>query len=115
MTSPLSTARRPVALRRLADAATWLTTPLLPEDYLGLINPLWSTSELRRRVQSVRLETADAATIVIRPGHLWTGHLPGQWIRIGVDLDGVRHWRTVSLSDAPGRADGRIRLIVQAT
>jgi ferredoxin-NADP reductase len=109
MTTPLSTARRPAALRRLADAATWLTTPLLPEDYLGLINPLWSTEELRGRIESVRLETADAATIVIRPGRMWTGHRAGQWIRIGVDIDGVRHWRTFSLSDAPGRAGGGAR------
>jgi stearoyl-CoA 9-desaturase NADPH oxidoreductase len=124
MTSPLSTARRPAALRRLADAATWLTTPLLPEDYLGLINPLWSTEELRGRIESVQLETTDAATIVIRPGRTWTGHRAGQWVRIGVDLDGVRHWRTFSLSSAPDRADrtsrrnratGTVAITVKAT
>ena len=115
MTAPLSTARRPAALRRLADAATWLTTPLLPEDYLGLINPLWSTEELRGRIEAVRLETADAATIVIRPGRTWTGHRAGQWIRIGVDINGVRHWRTFSLSDAPGQADGARRDRATAT
>src|SRR5689334_16621475 len=43
-------------------------TPLLPDDYLELINPLWSTQELRGRVERVEPETDDAATIVIKPG-----------------------------------------------
>ncbi|MEO5876067.1 MAG: ferredoxin reductase [Streptosporangiaceae bacterium] len=79
-----------------------LTTPLLPEDYLGLINPLWSTTELRGRITEVRRETAESATLVIKPGAGWPGHRPGQWLRIGVDINGVRHWRSYSISCAPG-------------
>jgi ferredoxin-NADP reductase len=79
-----------------------LTTPLLPEDYLGLINPLWSTTELRGRITEIRRETAEAATLVIKPGSGWPGHRPGQWLRIGVDIKGVRHWRSYSISCAPG-------------
>lgn len=114
MTTPHAIApSRPSVQRRLVGAAQWLTTPLLPEDYLGLINPLWSTAELRGRVETVRPETADAATLVIRPGRDWTGHRPGQWIRIGVDIDGVRHWRTYSLSSPP-REDGCLTITVKA-
>ncbi|WP_315987328.1 ferredoxin reductase [Actinomadura sp. HBU206391] len=108
------TARRSVYLRRLAGAARCLTTPLLPDDYLGLCNPLWSASELRGRVEAVRPETADAATIMIRPGLNWVRHKPGQWVRIGVDIEGRRHWRTYSLSSEPERPDGRITITVKA-
>ena len=33
------------------------TSPLLPDDYLELINPLWSTRELRGRIE--RIEPRD--------------------------------------------------------
>ena len=45
-----------------------LFTPLLPDDYLELINPLWSTQELRGRIERIERETADAVTVVIKPG-----------------------------------------------
>jgi ferredoxin-NADP reductase len=88
-----------------------LTTPLLPEDYLTLANPLWST-ELRGRVVAVRRETARATTLRIRPGRRWTGHRPGQYVRVGVDVDGVRHWRSYSLTGLPDDRD--LRITVQA-
>ncbi|GAA0975084.1 ferredoxin reductase [Acrocarpospora macrocephala] len=104
----------PTVLRRLAKAAHWLSTPLLPEDYLGLLDPLWSAEELRGRVEGVYRETADAATLVIRPGRGWSAHRPGQWVRIGVDIQGRRHWRTYSLSSPPERPDGCFTITVKA-
>jgi len=86
--------------RRVAEA---LATPLVPEDYLELIDPLRAGADLRGRIVDVRPETADAVTVVIRPGRGWLGHVPGQYIRIGIDIDGVRHWRAYSLTH---RADG---------
>ncbi|WP_182907688.1 ferredoxin reductase [Microbispora sp. H13382] len=103
-----------VLLRRLATAAHWLTSPLLPEDYFELINPLWAAGELCGRVEVVHAETADTVTLVIRPGRGWVTHRPGQWVRIGVDIDGRRHWRTFSLSSAPGRSGGRVTVTVKA-
>ena len=58
----------------LAERVSWsgvrkigarLTTPLHPDDYLSLINPLWTARELRGRVEKVVPETEDAATLVI--------------------------------------------------
>jgi ferredoxin-NADP reductase len=92
----------------------WLTTPLLADDYLGLVNPLWSARELRGRVEAVRAETVDSATLVIRPGREWSGHRPGQYVGIGVDIGGVRHWRTYSLTSVPGGVDGCITVTVKA-
>jgi ferredoxin-NADP reductase len=85
-------------------------TPLLPDDYIEMINPLWSTQELRGRVERVERETDDAATIVIRPGWKWGGHQPGQYLRIGVVVDGIHHWRAYSLTSDPGRPDGCISI-----
>jgi stearoyl-CoA 9-desaturase NADPH oxidoreductase len=96
--------------RRVLKALSTLSTPLLPDDYLEMLNPLWSTRELRGRVEEVRRETEDAATILIKPGYRWPGHKPGQYIRIGVDIDGVRHWRAYSLTSDPYREDGLISI-----
>jgi stearoyl-CoA 9-desaturase NADPH oxidoreductase len=85
-------------------------TPLLPDDYLELVNPLWSTQELRGRIERVEAETGDAVTLHIKPGWEWPGHEPGQYLRIGVQVDGVHHWRAYSLTSDPGRADGQISI-----
>src|ERR1700754_2323761 len=90
-----------------------LTTPLLPSDYLELLNPLWSTRELRGKIVAIEPETPDAATVRIKPGYRWTGHEPGQYLRIGVDIKGRRHWRAYSLTSEPDRADGTISITVK--
>jgi len=101
-------------IRRVLKAAGALTSPLLPDDYLEMINPLWSTRELRGRIEKVREETANAATVLIKPGYRWPGHKPGQYVRIGLDIDGVRHWRAYSLTSDPLREDGLISITPKA-
>jgi len=96
--------------RKVAEAATH---PLVPADFLDLFAPLRPGAELRGRVEQVLPETPDAATLVIRPGADWAGHVPGQYVRIAVDVDGVRCWRAYSLTHGP-RRDGRISITVKA-
>ena len=69
-TDPRPTTARPrVALRdRVLKLVEFATTPLLPSDYLDLIDPLRSGADLRGRIEAVLPETRDAATLVIRPG-----------------------------------------------
>jgi ferredoxin-NADP reductase len=86
------------------------THPLRPDDYLELINPLWSTRELRGRIVRIAHETRDAVTVLIKPGWEWERHRPGQYLRLGVGVDGVHHWRAYSLTSDPGRADGYIAI-----
>src|SRR5215213_11480492 len=93
----------PKLQRRLLNAIRAFTSPLLPDDYLELINPLWSTRELRGKIESIDAETPDAATVTIRPGYEWEGHQAGQYLRIGLDINGRRHWRAYSLTSDPGR------------
>jgi ferredoxin-NADP reductase len=102
------------ALReRLLRVAELAATPLVPADYLDVFNPLRAGADLRGRIEEIHPETADAATIVIRPGADWAGHVPGQYLRIGIDVDGVRLWRAYSLTHGP-RQDGRISITVKA-
>ena len=113
ISSPSPRATRPTLRGRLLQLAERATSPLLPADYLDLFDPLRPGADLRGRIVEVHPETADAATIVIRPGADWAGHVPGQYVRIGVDVDGVRQWRAYSLTHGP-RADGNISITVKA-
>ncbi|KGN41459.1 ferredoxin reductase [Knoellia aerolata] len=114
----LAPSRRPARLAGLLDGARKvaeaIATPLVPSDYLDLIDPLRAGAELRGRIVSVAHETADAATITIRPGKGWLGHRPGQYIRIGIDIDGVRHWRAYSLTHRADASDGLISITTKA-
>jgi len=110
---PGGTALRGRLGERAARLAALVTTPLVPADYLDLVAPLRAGADLRGRIEEVHPETRDAATIVIRPGADWAGHVPGQYLRIGIDIDGVRRWRAYSLTHGP-RPDGRISITVKA-
>jgi ferredoxin-NADP reductase len=94
--------------------AELVTTPLLPSDFLDLLDPLRSGADLRGRIEAVHPETKDAATVVIRPGRGWRPHTPGQYVRLGVDVDGVRQWRAYSVTSDLTRTDGCISITVKA-
>jgi ferredoxin-NADP reductase len=98
------------ARRRVLGMIRSFTSPLLPDDYLELVNPLWSTRELRGRVERVERETPDAVTVTIKPGWEWPGHRPGQYLRLGIEVDGIHHWRAYSLTSDPRREDGCISI-----
>src|SRR6202161_1466419 len=100
------------ALRTLARR---IAPPLLPDDYLRLANPLWSARDLRGRVLDVRRETHDSATLVIKPG--WGFSLdyhPGQYIGIGLLMDGRWRWRSYSLTSSPHRSTRTVTITVKA-
>jgi ferredoxin-NADP reductase len=99
---------------RFLQLAERITTPLVPADYLDIVDPLRSGAELRGRIVHIHPETRDAVSLVIKPGRDWRTHTPGQYIRIGVDVDGVRQWRAYSLTSATGRSDGCIAITVKA-
>lgn len=100
-------------LRGLAARAT---TPLLPDDYLKLLNPLWTARELRGEVVDVRRETEDSATVTIKPGWGFSAdYQPGQYVGIGLRVDGRWHWRSYSLTSIPQRDKKHITITVKAT
>ncbi len=99
----------------LRSIAARITTPLLPDDYLRLANPLWSARELRGRVLEVRRETEDSATLVIKPGWGFSfDYQPGQYIGIGLLVDGQWRWRSYSLTSTPVTRASIIAITVKA-
>lgn len=100
---------------RVAKFAERVTTPLVPSDYLDVIDPLRSASDLRGRIVAIHPETRDAVSVVIKPGRAWHTYVAGQYVRVGVDVDGVRQWRAYSLtSTTRQRSDGHIAITVKA-
>lgn len=92
-----------------------MTTPLLPDDYLHLLNPLWTAREIRGRIVKVIPETEDAATLVIKPGWGWSfDYLPGQYMGIGVQVDGRWAWRSYSITSEPKEDQGHVAITVKA-
>jgi len=89
-------------------AVRQLFSPLRPDDYLEMINPLWTTKELRGKVERVEPQGSEAVSVLIRPGYEWVGHKPGQYVRLGLVIDGRYHWRAYSLTSDPAPDDGLI-------
>ncbi|MEU5689329.1 stearoyl-CoA 9-desaturase [Streptomyces venezuelae] len=104
----------PALVRGLLTAVSWLTSPLTPDDYLGLVNPLLDARFPVGRVTAVSPETADVGTLTLRPGRGWSGHRAGQYLPVDVEVGGVWHWRTYSLTSVPGREDGLLTITVKA-
>ena len=99
----------------LRSLAHRITTPLLPDDYMKLANPLWSARELRGRILQVRRETHDSATLIIRPG--WGfgfDYEPGQYMGIGLLVDGRWRWRSYSLTSSPVKGARTVTITVKA-
>ncbi|WP_250031387.1 ferredoxin reductase [Paractinoplanes maris] len=108
-----------MAVIRTVRTGAWrvvelITTPVVPADYLDVIAPLRNARVLRAKIDAVRPETETSVTLVLRPGRGWVRHEPGQYVRVGVDVDGVRQWRSYSITSAPERRDGRFTITVNA-
>ncbi|OJF11871.1 ferredoxin reductase [Couchioplanes caeruleus] len=99
-----------MALTRTLRSGAWrvvelITTPLVPADYLDAVVPLRNPDVLRAKIVGVHAETAHSVTLTLRPGRGWRPYTPGQYVRLGVDVDGVRLWRSYSVTSAPRRDD----------
>src|SRR2546428_4353154 len=99
---------------RLSALPDLLASPLRTSHYLELVNPLWTTHQLKARVVSLWDETASARTLPLRPGGKWRRPRAGQHVRVGVPVGGMHHTRTYSISSAPGRDDECITITVKA-
>ncbi len=90
----------------LNDARSW-------DRLLAPVNPLWSVSECRARVVRVVQEAAGVTSLWLRPNRHFKGFKAGQHVLLELEIDGVRHGRCFSFSQAP-RADGLLRLTIKA-
>jgi ferredoxin-NADP reductase len=73
-----------------------LTTPHGVDRYVELVRPAFSLREVRAEVVAVRRATARSVTLTLRPNANWAGFRAGQFVRLSVEIDGVRHTRPYS-------------------
>jgi stearoyl-CoA 9-desaturase NADPH oxidoreductase len=79
--------------------------------YLELIRPEFTVRDARAQVVAVRRQTARSVTLSLSPNSAWRGFRAGQFVRVGVEIDGVRRTRTYSPASSE-RADGLLELTV---
>jgi stearoyl-CoA 9-desaturase NADPH oxidoreductase len=94
----------------LADA---LTTPHGVDRYVELVRPAFSLREVRAEIVAVRRPTARSVTLTLRPNDNWQGFSAGQFVRLSVEIDGVRHTRTYSPASS-AHVDDLIELTAHA-
>lgn len=94
----------------------WLShlgvSPLAFDDTIGLINPLLTVHTMHARVIAKTPETATACTLVLQAGPAFAGIQPGQFVMIGVTIQGVRHRRAYSPRAVQGHPN-RFAITVQ--
>jgi ferredoxin-NADP reductase len=90
-----------------------LAAPHGVDRYLELIRPSWSLRETRAEVIEVRRQTADSVTLTLCPNENWKGFGTGQFVRLTVEIDGVRHTRCYSPACSEHAPD-RIEITVKA-
>ncbi|MBB3664181.1 ferredoxin-NADP reductase [Prauserella sediminis] len=99
-------ATRPGSLpASLASLAEKLLTPHGVDRYLELIDPMLVRSEIRGEVVALRRPTRDSITLTVRPSRAWRGFAAGQFVRVTVDIDGVRRTRCYSPAGSAHRGD----------
>ncbi len=106
----------PVLTRRLLGSSfvDLLLGPYGVDRYLELIRPDLALHEARARVVSIERQTPRSVTVALRPNAAFTGFRAGQFLRVGVDIDGIRRTRTYSPASSEHRADGGLELTVTA-
>lgn len=92
---------------RLAAA---LTYPHGVDRYLEQFAPTASLTEVRAEVIAIRHQTADSVTLSLRPNGNWRGFRAGQYLRLTVEIDGVRRTRCYSPANSTHATDGLIEL-----
>ena len=99
-------------MSKLASIAEALLTPHGMDRYLELVDPMLVRREIRGVVTDVRRQTADTVTLTLRPSRTWRGFTAGQYVRVSIDIDGVR--RTRCYSPAGSQHRGGLELTIKA-
>ncbi|MFD4430071.1 ferredoxin reductase [Nocardia sp. NPDC058497] len=105
--------RRFRSVRRLLSLVDAMATPHNLDRYLELVNPMASVRDLRAEVVDVHRQTRETVTLILRPTWQWEGFDAGQFVQVGVVVDGVRHTRCYSPASSRYRDDGRIELTIK--
>lgn len=95
---------------KLLDA---LTAPHGSDRYLELVRPTWSRGDARAEVIAVNRRGTGSVTLRLQPNARWRGFRAGQFIRLGVEIDGVRETRCYSPACSE-TSDNEIEITVRA-
>jgi ferredoxin-NADP reductase len=94
-----------------------LTSPHGVDRYLELVNPMWVVHDVRARILSIEHETRagePVVTLTLEPSSAWRGHEAGQYVQVGVEVDGARRTRCFSVSSAESGPGDLITLTMRA-
>ena len=83
-----------------------LTTPHGVDRYLELVNPMWVVNDVRARIVDIKRETkagAPVATVPLEPSAGWRGPAAGQYVPVGIAVDGARRTRAFSVSSTASK------------
>lgn len=80
----------------LLDLVQTLTTPHPVDRYLELVRPMLTVRDMRARIVGVDRSVPGTLSLSLRPTRQWDGLLAGQFVQLGVVIDGVRHTRCYS-------------------
>jgi stearoyl-CoA 9-desaturase NADPH oxidoreductase len=90
-----------------------LAAPHGVDRYVELVHPTWSLRDPPAEIVDVRRQSAGSVTLTLRPDARWHGFRAGQFIRLTVEIAGVRETRCYSPACGE-RAGGEIELTVKA-
>lgn len=79
----------------LARILAW---PHSPESYVEFLAPEVGGRGVKATVKAVHQQTPRAVSLVLKPNHRWTGHVPGQYVSLTVAINGRRHTRCFTVS-----------------
>jgi ferredoxin-NADP reductase len=82
--------------------------------YLELVRPELTIRDARAEVIDVRRQTKRSVTLTLAPNRAWAGFHAGQFVRVGVEINGVRRTRTYSPASSAHGADRSFELTVTA-
>ena len=111
--------QQPLAQRILGSRAlAALTSPHGVDRYLETVNPMWAATEVRARVVHITPETSGenpVSTLTLQPTSTWRGHRAGQYVQVGVEINGARRTtRCFSISSAESAPGERFTITVRA-
>jgi hypothetical protein len=80
--------------------------------YLELISPALTVIDARAEVVGVRRQTSRSVTLTLAANRAWTGFSAGQFVAVGVEIDGVRRTRTYSPAGSQHATGNQLELTV---
>ena len=106
--------RRTSGLRKVLRHPMWapFNTPGAWNPLAAAINPLWSLTEPMARVHEVVDEAPGVRSLWLKPNRHFGDFRAGQHVLLELEIEGVRHARCFSISNAP-RNDGLLRLTIK--